>query len=75
MPTKQLTTKPKPKPRTIAAPPVSRGIGPALEGFLELPVAVVLAVMWMAGAVLLGACVLSAYAGISALAGMVAGAF
>jgi hypothetical protein len=50
-------------------PPVSRGIGLALERFLKLPVAVVLVASWMAGMVLLGACVLLAYAGISALAG------
>ncbi len=32
------------------------------EGFLEMPVLVVLAVMWVAGAALLGSCGLVAYA-------------
>jgi hypothetical protein len=72
--TKQHTTKPRTKSRTIAAP-VSRGVALALDRFSELPVTVVWVVMWMAGWVLLGACLLLAYAGISALAGMVAVAF
>jgi hypothetical protein len=66
MPTKQPTTK----PRTDA--PVSTGIGLA---FLGLPVPVVFLVMWVAGIVLLGACALLTYVGISALVEMVAGAF
>jgi hypothetical protein len=57
------------------AAPVPTGIGLAYERFLELPVAVVLLVMWAAGAVLLGACALVAYAGVSALVGIVIGAF
>jgi hypothetical protein len=57
------------------AAPESRGIGLAYERFLELPVAVVLLVMWAAGTVLLGACALVAYAGVSALVGIVIGAF
>jgi len=74
MHTKQSTTKPRPKPSTTAAP-VSTRIGLAYEWFLELPVALALLVMWMAGTVLLGACALLMYAGISALVGMVAGTF
>ena len=68
------TTQPTTKPSTTAAP-VSTRIGLAYEWFLELPVAVVLMVMWMAGTALLGACALLMYAGISALVGMVAGTF
>ena len=79
MRTKQRTTRPRSKStrskRRTTATPESRGIWPAYEWFLELPVAVVLSVIWVAGVVLLGACVLLTYAGISALARMVAGAF
>jgi len=46
-----------------------------LGWFLELPVTVVLLVLWVAGTVLLGAWALLAYAGISALMGMVAVAY
>jgi len=74
MPTKQLTTKPRTEPRSAA--PVSTGIGGlAFEWFLELPVQVVLLVMWVAGIVFFGACALLTYMGISALVEMVAGAF
>ena len=73
MPTKQPTTKMRTQPRT--AVPVSRGIGLAFEWFLELPVQVVLLVMWVAGVVFFGACALLTYVGISALVEMVAGAF
>jgi hypothetical protein len=62
-----MTTKPSTtKPRTTAAP-VSPGIGRAFEWFLELPVAVVLLVLWVVGVALLGAWGLVAYALISAL--------
>jgi hypothetical protein len=74
MPTKQPTTKMRTEPRT-AAPPVSTGIGLAFEWFLELPVPVVLFVMWVAGVVFFGACALLTYVGISALVEMVRGAF
>jgi hypothetical protein len=74
MHTNQPTTKPRPKPRTTVAP-ASMRTGLAYEWFLELPVAVVLLVMWAAGAVLLGACAVLVYAGIHALLGMVAGTF
>jgi hypothetical protein len=74
MPTKQPTTKSRTEPRTAA--PVSRGIGDlAFEWFLELPVQVVMLVLWVAGLVIFGACALLAYVGISALVEMVAGAF
>ena len=43
--------------------------------FLELPVAVVLVVMWVAGTVLLGVCALVVYAAVSALVEIVIGAF
>jgi len=70
-----LLTKPSTtKPRTTAAP-VSRGIGLAFEWFLELPVAGVLLVLWVGGVALTGACVLVAYALISALIRVVAGVF
>ena len=55
--------------RTAAS--VSAGIRLAYERFLELPVAVVMLVAWVVGVALLGACALLAYAGISALVGMV----
>ena len=73
MSTKQLTTKLRTEPRTAA--PMGRGIGLAFEWFLELPVLVVLLVMWVAGVVFFGACALLTYVGISALVEMVAGAF
>ena len=56
-------------------PPVSTGIGLAFEWFLELPVQVVLLVMWVAGVVFFGACAMLTYVGISALVEMVTGAF
>ncbi len=59
--------------RTTAS--VSARIGLAYERFLELPVAVVMLVMWVVGVALLGACALLAYAVISALVGMVAAGF
>ena len=73
MSTEQLTTKMRTKPRTAA--PVSRGIGLAFEWFLKLPVQIVFLVLWVAGVVFFGACVLLTYVGISALVEMVGGAF
>jgi len=70
---KQPTTKSRTEPRTAA--PASTGIRLAFEWFLELPVQVVLLVMWVAGIVFFGACALLAYVGISALVEMVGGAF
>ena len=76
MPTRQptTTTKSRTEPRT-AAPLVSRGIGLAFEWFLELPVPIVLLVLWVAGIVFFGVCALLTYVGISALVEMVGGAF
>ena len=74
MRTKQQTTKPRTEPRT-AAPPASREIGLAFEWFLELPVQVVLLVLWVAGIVFFGACALLTYMGISALVEVGRGAF
>jgi hypothetical protein len=73
MATKQPTTNSRTEPRTAA--PVSTGIGLAFEWFLELPVQVVLLVLWVAGIVFFGACALLTYVGISALVEMVRGAF
>jgi hypothetical protein len=73
MHTKQPTTKSRTELRTAA--PVSREIGLAFEWFLELPVQVVLLVLWVAGIVFFGACALLTYMGISALVEMVGGAF
>ena len=83
MPTKQPTTKMRTEPRTEprSAAPVSTGIvstgigGLAFEWFLELPVQVVLLVLWVAGVVFFVACALLTYVGVSALVEMVAGAF
>jgi hypothetical protein len=73
-PTKRGTKDtPTAKRRTTAS--VSEGIGLAYEWFLELPVPVVLLVLWVGGVTLLGACALLAYTGISTLMGIVAGAF
>ena len=44
------------------------------EWFLELPVAVVLAVMWLVGAMLLGSCALALYVYASALERVLVGA-
>ena len=72
-PTTKMRTEPKTESRTAA--PVSRGIGLAFEWFLELPVPIVLLVLWVAGVVFFGACALLTYMGISALVEMVGGAF
>jgi hypothetical protein len=74
MRTRQPTTNSRTELRT-AALPVSREIGLGFEWFLELPVQVVLLVLWVAGIVFFGACALLTYMGISALVEMVAGAF
>jgi hypothetical protein len=42
-------------------PPISAEIGQAYEWFLQLPGVIVLAVLWVAGAVLLGSCALVLY--------------
>ncbi len=67
-PTKGRTkVTPTAKRRTTAS--VSVGIGLAYERFLELPVPVVLLVLWVGGVALLGACALLAYTVIFALGG------
>ncbi len=73
-PTKR-TTEDTLTPKGRTAPTVFAGIGLAYEWFLELPVPVVLMVLWVGGVALLGACALLAYAAISTLVGIVAGAF
>ncbi len=56
------------RPRSSAsAAPMSAGAGRVYEGFLELPVAFVLGVMWLAGAALVGLCALTFYLVVSAL--------
>jgi hypothetical protein len=51
--------------------PKQRGIGPTLERayerFLELPVPLVLVVLWLTGVMLLGACALALYLFVSLL--------
>ena len=62
--------------RGSASPTVSGGMGLAYERFfLALPVWVLVCVLWVGGVVLLGALALVAYALISALVGILAGAF
>jgi hypothetical protein len=50
-------------PTTPGTPtlPMSAEIGRAYEWFLQLPMLIVLAVLWVAGAALLGSCVLVLY--------------
>ncbi len=56
------------RPRSSAsAAPLSVGAGRVYERFLELPVAFVLGVMWLAGAALVGLCALALYFVVSAL--------
>ncbi len=54
------------QPRTSSAP-LSVGIATAFERFLEMPVAFVLGVMWVAGVALMGSCALVLYLAVSAL--------
>ncbi len=69
-------TKDKPTPKERTTTTLSEGIGLAYEWFLELPVRVVVVlVLWVGGVALLGALTLVAYALISALVGILAGAF
>ncbi len=46
---------------------MSVGIGRAYERFLELPVGVVVGLMWLAGAALIGSLALAVYLVVSAL--------
>ena len=54
------TGRSEPSP-TIPRTPMTAGIGRAYEWFLELPVVIVLTVMWVAGVALLGSCALALY--------------
>jgi hypothetical protein len=71
--TARVEAIPPQQQRTSA--PLSVGIDRTFERFLELPVAFVLGVLWVVGVVLIGSCVLVAYAVISTLVGLVAGVF
>jgi hypothetical protein len=55
-----------PSPRTFSAF-LSVGIGRAYEQFLEMPVVIVLSMLWFAGAALMGSCALVLYLAVSAL--------
>jgi hypothetical protein len=55
-----------PTPRTFSAL-LSMGIDRAFEGFLEMPVVIVLSMLWFAGATLIGSCALVLYLAVSAL--------
>jgi hypothetical protein len=52
---------------TLVRPRASSAAFKAYEQFLEMPVAVVLGVMWLAGATLVGSCALVLYLAVSAL--------
>jgi hypothetical protein len=49
------------RPRVPPDAPASSALGRAYERFLELPVPVVLVVLWLIGAVLLGTVIVAAY--------------
>ena len=68
-PTKPTTnTSPTAPVKTPSAVPSSAGrSGRAYERFLEMPVALVLGVMWLLGAALMGSCALLMYLVVSAL--------
>ncbi len=53
-------------PRTFSAL-LSVGIDRAFERFLEMPVVIVLSMLWFAGAALMGSCALVLYLAVSAL--------
>ena len=56
-----------PSPQQGSSAPLSVAIGRAYERFLEMPVAFVLGVMWLAGMALIGSCALVLYLVVSAL--------
>ena len=61
-------TSPTAPVKTPSAVPSSAGrSGRAYKRFLELPVALVLGVMWLAGVALIGSCALVVYLVVSAL--------
>jgi hypothetical protein len=56
------TGRSEPSPTIPRTPtPMTAGIGRAYEWFLQLPVVIVLTVLWVAGAALLGSCALVLY--------------
>ncbi len=57
----------RPRTSSTTTPPVSVGVGRAYERFLELPVGVVVGLMWLAGAALIGSFALAVYLVVSAL--------
>ena len=62
----QTTLRPCHHDKERSADPLGRAYG----RFLELPPAVVLSVLWLAGLALLGSCVLALYLYVSLLAGV-----
>ena len=61
-------------PKTPRTPtPMTAGIGRAYKWFLQLPVVIVLTVLWVAGAALLGSCALVLYMAGSVLVRSLAG--
>ena len=57
----------RPRTSSSGAPSSAVGIGGAFERFLEMPVTFVLGVLWLAGAALIGSCVLVLCLAVSAL--------
>ena len=57
----------RPRTSSPAASPLSVGMGRAYPRFLELPVALVLGVMWFLGVALMGSCAFLLYLAVSAL--------
>ena len=55
--------------------PLSVAAGRGYESFLQMPVVVVLTVLWVVGAALLGSCALAVYLAGSMLAQTIAGLF
>ena len=63
----------KPPPKTEGGPRrVPLAIGRTYEGFLELPVPVVLVVLWLLGALMLGAVVIGVYWAVAWLSAAIA---
>jgi hypothetical protein len=62
-----IASAPTPSHGQGTSTPLLVAIGSAYERFLEMPVAFVLGVMWLAGAVLMGSCALALYLVVSAL--------
>jgi hypothetical protein len=70
-PVRERPTRERAKPRATKRVETHRPVVEAptgvLERFLELPVGLVLAVLWVAGAALVGSCALVLYVAVSAL--------